>query len=191
METAFSRTITCDKSVTRELVLSLAALLRHLAAGECSCLESELGGGITLYRGSDAMRFETPEELSASVPPLEPLDAFRMTFFCNPFPRPGEPFVSFFVGMDPSGSMQITASAASTARAQELGLEIADFLTRQFVDQAHRKCGPRRRKRGSRNDNESQKFYHSGTFWTAVGALATVAGAVTALLALLHSLSFL
>ena len=72
----------CDKPVTRELVLSLAALLRRLAAAECGCLESELGGGITLYRGSDAMRFETPEELSA----------------------------------------------ASTVRAQELGLEIADSL---------------------------------------------------------------
>lgn len=128
METAFSRTMTCDKPVTRELILSLAALLRRLAAGECGCLESELGGGITLYRRSDAMRFETPEELSASVPPLEPLDAFRMTFFCNPFPRPGEPFVSLFVGMEPDGSMQITASAASTARAQELGLEIVTFL---------------------------------------------------------------
>lgn len=126
--TTFSRTMACDKPVTRELVLSLAALLRRLAAAECGCFESELGGGITLYRGPDAMRFETPEELSAAVPPLEPLDAFRMTFFCNPFPRPGEQFVSLFAGMEPGGSMQITASAASTVRAQELGLEIADSL---------------------------------------------------------------
>lgn len=191
METAFSRTMVCDKTVTRELVLSLAALLRRLAAAECGCLESELGGGITLYRGPDAMRFETPEELSAAVPPLEPLDAFRMTFFCDPFPRPGEPFVSLFVGMDPGGSMQITASAASTVRAQELGLEVVDFLSLQHIQQVQRKREPKHRKRADHDSNRPKKFYNSGTFWAAVGAIATVSAAFIALLALLHSLGFL
>lgn len=194
METTFSRTITCDKPVTRGLVLSLAALLRRLAAGECGCLESELGGGITLYRGPDAVRFETPEELSAAVPPLEALDAFRMNFFCNPFPRPGEPFVSLFVGMEPGGSMRITASAASTARAQELGLEIVSFLLEPGLSPAQQKQrNPKDTKHGDgcnqASHNKSPKARKAVSIF--VGIVGFISSVITIALAWPDILRFL
>lgn len=196
MESKFECFLPCSAPVTRELILSLSAQLRRLADRERGANKTDTGGGITLFCGADTLRFSSEEELTSHVPPLVRIDGFHLSVLLNPWRMRGDsPSMSLHVHRS-SGSeyLIITAEAVTQARAQELALEIVASLsasTGKAPDQKQRKREPKRRKRADRDGKEPQKFYHSGTFWAAVSALATVAAAVIALLALLHSLGFL
>jgi len=119
------------------LVLSVASQLRRLVSEKGGCPQEDLGGGVTLYCGPNALRFDTPEELSSLVPPLTGIDGFRMTFFSPPSSPEGS---SLFVGKPADdASFSVIALADTPARAQELALELCTSLGWD-TQQKHQDC---------------------------------------------------